>query len=371
MQAYAPDVKVGNPVVRGQTIGKIGDSGNAENTPSHLHFEVTTPAGDPHNPYNSLLSAQKISRSVSNYPTLSDEVVPYGSGYRRSVNLALGDVSGDMIEETVVAAGDGGGPRVQFYNLSKELLYEFYAFDSSWRRGADIAVGDVNGDGQNELIVGTISPSGPLVATYAIDLASKTATKLNEFSVFGTHDGGIQLASGDLDGNGVDEIIAAAGKGGGPRVSIFNNTGNVIKSFYAYDLSFKGGADVSTGDVSGTAAEELVVGPMTRGSSKIQVYSAMSETPDTTFYAYDAGYRGGVRVSVGNVIPQTAKEEIVTVPDNGGGPTVNYLSATGSRLHTFRFMEEWWRGGYDVAAGENQLRASTGIDRRGSVRFLK
>ncbi len=40
MHAYAPDMKVGNRVEKGQLLGYVGDSGNAENTPSHLHFEI-------------------------------------------------------------------------------------------------------------------------------------------------------------------------------------------------------------------------------------------------------------------------------------------------------------------------------------------
>lgn len=58
MNAYAPDIREGNRVVKGQHIGYIGDSGNAENTVSHVHFEMFKPDGGVTNPYSSLL-AQK------------------------------------------------------------------------------------------------------------------------------------------------------------------------------------------------------------------------------------------------------------------------------------------------------------------------
>ena len=38
--AYAPGLRVGSYVRRGQWIGYMGDSGNAERTPPHLHFEI-------------------------------------------------------------------------------------------------------------------------------------------------------------------------------------------------------------------------------------------------------------------------------------------------------------------------------------------
>lgn len=55
--AYAPGIYRGANVSRGQLIGWMGDSGNAENIASHLHFEIRRPGGDPINPYASLTAA--------------------------------------------------------------------------------------------------------------------------------------------------------------------------------------------------------------------------------------------------------------------------------------------------------------------------
>ena len=38
--AYAPGLRMGQRVRRGQLIGFVGDSGNAEDTSPHLHFEI-------------------------------------------------------------------------------------------------------------------------------------------------------------------------------------------------------------------------------------------------------------------------------------------------------------------------------------------
>lgn len=59
--AYAPGIRRGASVSRGQLIGWMGDSGNAENIASHLHFEIRYD-GDPINPYQSLLAALNENR---------------------------------------------------------------------------------------------------------------------------------------------------------------------------------------------------------------------------------------------------------------------------------------------------------------------
>lgn len=68
--AYAPGIRQGTRVERGQFVAYLGDSGNAENTAPHLHFEihddrVLDPYGDTRmNPYPSLQAA----RARADYP---------------------------------------------------------------------------------------------------------------------------------------------------------------------------------------------------------------------------------------------------------------------------------------------------------------
>lgn len=60
----APGVRKGAQVVAGQVIGWVGDSGNAEATGSHLHFELRRPDGTPVDPYGSLLAAKRRGRPL-------------------------------------------------------------------------------------------------------------------------------------------------------------------------------------------------------------------------------------------------------------------------------------------------------------------
>lgn len=56
---FAPGLEKGTRVAAGQLIGWVGDSGNAEGTVPHIHFELHRPDGTKINPYHSLVAAEQ------------------------------------------------------------------------------------------------------------------------------------------------------------------------------------------------------------------------------------------------------------------------------------------------------------------------
>lgn len=58
-QAFADGIRVGQAVRAGEPVGYMGDSGNAENAGSHLHFELHSPDGVAQNAYSTLRAAKQ------------------------------------------------------------------------------------------------------------------------------------------------------------------------------------------------------------------------------------------------------------------------------------------------------------------------
>lgn len=56
-QAFADGIRAGQRVKAGEVIAWVGDSGNAEDSGAHLHFEMHAPDGRVINPFNSLARA--------------------------------------------------------------------------------------------------------------------------------------------------------------------------------------------------------------------------------------------------------------------------------------------------------------------------
>jgi hypothetical protein len=309
MNAYAMDMKRGNRVIRGQLIGYVGDSGRS-NGVSHLHFEMFRPDGTVTNPYVSLQQAKRIGGPVKPLvqPT---EFLPFGYN-RLGGSIAIGNFDADPQLEYAIGKGGGQDPHVKVYDTNNTLLRTFSAF----------------------------SPG---------------------FS------GGVNVASGDVDNDGVDEIITGAGPGGGPRVRVFEASGAPgAGDFFAYSSNFSGGVNVASGDVTGTTTDEIVTGVAGGGIPLVKVFNTAGQAL-SDFNAYAANQHGGVRVAVGNVRSWVGTDEIVTILTRGT-PQIRVFAADSTLLTSGYAVEEWWQGHHNIAAGDGIIKSLTGINRRTSVR---
>lgn len=113
--------------------------------------------------------------------------------------------------------------------------------------------------------------------------------------------GEVRLTSADLTGDGMADLIAAAGPGGGPHVKVRDGaTGVEVASFYAYGPSFTGGVNIGVGDVTGDGRADLVTGAGPGGGPHVKVFDGRSMTEAQSYYAADHSFAGGVSVAVAN-----------------------------------------------------------------------
>jgi hypothetical protein len=370
MNAYAPYMKAGNSVVKGQFVGYVGDSGNAETTVSHLHFEVLRPDsngrcnstnGTHLNPYTYLNKAARIAKPRG-YPPYPNEVLPFQGKANTVPNIAVGNVDDNLTDQEIVTAGGAKGPpKVKIYKQDRTLVKEFYAYNTAFKGGVDVALADVDNDGQDEIITAAGKGGGPHVKILRSD-----GTLYGQFMAYSTSmTKGLRVAAGDIQGDTKPEIVVGPLSGTSP-LRVYSLAGALQKEFSPYG-SFPGGFDVAIGPVYGSdSTNEIITGAGRGGGPHVKVFDANGTTLDG-FYAYRSSFRGGVRVAVGDVSSSNSGDEIVTAPMTGGGPHIYAYTPDGTRLNEYSYLEDWWRGDYDVAAGSDVVYGATGLNRRSSI----
>lgn len=274
----------------------------------------------------------------------------YGGGFSGGVFVASGDVNADGFEEIITGPGAGGGPHVKADNpVHGGLFHSFMAYDSGWRGGVTVASGDVNNDGHDDIITGVGPGGGAHVKVFS---GTDRAELHNFFAYDPGWRGGLFVASGDVNGDGHDDIITGPGAGGGPHVKIFSGVdGSDIGNFFAYDAGWRGGVHVAAGDVNGDGKADVIVGPGPGGGPHVKIFR--NGDPGVvlhSFFVYDPWFTGGVWVSS---VDKNAdgKDELIVGAGPGGGPNVRVLNLTGgvTTVASFFAYDPWFTGGVRVS----------------------
>ena len=209
------------------------------------------------------------------------------------VNLATGRITGRTAADVVVAADEGGGPRVRVMDaVTGQASADFYGIDdASFRGGARVATGDLNRDGVPDLIVAAGLGGGPRVAAYdGRSLNGGTPVRLfNDFYAFeDTLRNGVTVAAGDVNGDGYADVIVGGGPGGGPRVAVFDGRSLLgsqtvtVASFYAGDPTARGGVTVAAKDLDGDNRADVIVGSGPDGGDRVTAYLGANLTAGGT-----------------------------------------------------------------------------------------
>ena len=103
----------------------------------------------------------------------------------------------------------------------------------------------------------------------------------------------MRVAVGDFAGTGYASVVTATGPGGGPRVRVIDpRTRAVQLDFFAYEEGYRGGMFVAVGDVNGDGVDDIVTAPDAGGGPRVQVFSGKDGAVLFNQYVYDPSFIG-------------------------------------------------------------------------------
>jgi len=259
-------------------------------------------------------------------------VIPF-PGFEGSVNVAMGDIDGDGILDLIVGSGKDHAPEVVAYagaairgkGAFGTELARFQPFETVARGGVSVAVAQIDGMTSDNIIVGSGAGVPSEVKVYESQLSSSRGAVpalFSSFKPYGDDTSGVSIATGFVDfSTGRESIVTAPGPGSPAEVKVF-----------AFPLLQRFGKAAS--------------GSTQAARTRRAVNSA-------SFIPFGKDYRGGVSLATGwlagslggarrIIVSQLADKGSVKVFSSGsaldGGPSI-YLQRPLQHDHSARFRE--------------------------------
>jgi protocatechuate 3,4-dioxygenase beta subunit len=225
----------------------------------------------------------------------------YENSFLGGVRVATADVNDDGVDDVITGSGIGGGPRIRVFDgATGRVLFDFFAFESTFRGGVFVAGGDVNGDGFDDVVVGAEVGGGPRISTFS----GKDGSVLNNFFAFDSKQrGGTRVAVADFNGDGLGDIVASTGKGVPTRIKVINgaNVTNTLQEYAPYEARFTGGVTIAAGDVNGDGTPDVIAGAETGGGPRVVTFDGRTQQPILSYFAFESTFTGGIRVATQDV----------------------------------------------------------------------
>jgi hypothetical protein len=271
------------------------------------------------------------------------QFAPYGNSFQGGVRIATGDVTGDGIDEIITAPGRSIVAAIHVYTQDGVLLTSFQPYGATFKGGVQVAVGDVDGDGLNDIItVPSLGRAEVKVFQNVLVAGLPTFDGMNPYRDFlafpSSFIGGAVVSVADMGSsplpngpfdNTLDqkaEIIVGSSAGIKTTVKVFDVSGMITptpnampaatRSFTPFSTNttiFKGGVSLSSARINADLVPDIVVGAGVNGGSLVDVW-AWSNTPSATLASLSAN---GVGFAAFMGASQTAPVQVAAWDTDG------------------------------------------------------
>jgi serine protease len=223
----------------------------------------------------------------------------YDQKFKNGANVAVGDLDGDGNQELILASKTGR-PFVKIFNHSGKPKFKKTGFSPYNACDGELhpAAGDVDGDGKDEIILG-----GGGNCPKRVKITDKNGKEKTSFK--SPSSGEVRPAAGDLDGDGRDEIILGTGSGFVPKIYIYDFRKKIKKateSFFAFPKSMKAGLLVFAEDLNFDGQDEIIATPQNSlAYLKIFNKNGKKAFKNFGFYPFGKEYKNGLNMALGDI----------------------------------------------------------------------
>jgi hypothetical protein len=216
----------------------------------------------------------------------------YEAGFKGGVRVALGDVTGDQVDEIITAPGPGRAGEIRVFRQdgTELVAYRTLPFGARYRGGVEVAAGLINGDRVADIVAAASRGPGLVHVFFVNPTAADPVSNRPDRSVrampagfiggvtvatadVGTYAGGVAVNATTPDGRA--ELVVGSGAGIAPRVLVYDLSGTptVVRRLAPLSPALRGGVSVSAGRYDGDAIDDIIVAGGRRGGSRIEVHS--------------------------------------------------------------------------------------------------
>lgn len=321
-----------------------------------------------------LASQQGTEPRIRVYETVSNRylftIQPYESGFRGGLSVETADMNNDGIPDIIVGPGQGRSAEVRIFDGRNGVQIDsFSPFPAGYRGGVDVAVGNLYDGFEWEIAVAGLRVNN--VRIFQADEAGDFQLRYGYSPFDGNGPSGVRISTGDITGDGYDEVISTPLPGWSPEVSVYTIAHHVFGHLEPWRLywsqneltghvdGYLGGFTSATGDIDGDGDDDLFLAGINTGSAndpfsgQIRTFAANGYTTprrtEPTLQPFQRQFTRGVSMTTRDLdLDGIIDHVFASRLDNGNGGRIVVMDASGRYVTHFLDGDSAFRNGIEI-----------------------